>query len=61
MGDDGRVLSYLIGAVIAIIPVWHIFGRTGQRRFYALLIIIPLIGPMIVALIFGLGRWKFDK
>lgn len=49
--------GWLIGSILFAIPIWKIFSKTGQTPALALLSFIPGIGPVIVAVIFGRGRW----
>jgi hypothetical protein len=49
--------GWLIGSLLFAFAAWKIFSKTGQTPALALLAFIPGIGPMIVALIFGRGRW----
>lgn len=49
--------GWLIGSILFIIPVWKIFSKTGQNPALALLALIPGVGPVIVTILFGRGRW----
>jgi hypothetical protein len=52
-----EIIFFLVIAAITIYPLWRIFEKTGQTPALSLLVLLPSIGPMIVALIFGRGRW----
>ena len=49
--------GWLIGSILFVAAAWKIFSKTGQNPALSLLAFIPGIGPVIVALIFGRGRW----
>ena len=55
--DFGGLIVMLLLVAITIFPVWRIFGKTGQSPALALLLFVPLVGPVIAALVFGFGRW----
>jgi hypothetical protein len=48
----GLVLFILVG-----IPMWRICTRAGFNPAWSLLVIIPYLGPMIVAARLGLSDW----
>jgi hypothetical protein len=52
----GLVYS-VIFSIIIVWPIWRIFQKTGQLPALSLLVLIPVVGPAVVALIFGRGRW----
>jgi uncharacterized membrane protein len=53
-----RLIGWLLGSILLAIPLWRIFNRTGQNPFNALWTLVPGIGPMIAALVFGRGYWS---
>lgn len=52
-----EVVISLITLAIIIVPLWKIMRKTGQNPAISLLVVIPIIGPLIYALVFGYGRW----
>ena len=58
MVADAELVGYALGSLLMAVPAWRIFKKTGQNPLFSLFALIPLLGPMIVALVFGMGKWK---
>ena len=51
------VFGFLLIVVIALLPLWKIFGKTGRSPWLSLLVLIPAVGPIICIVILAFGRW----
>ena len=59
--DIGGILPFIISVILTLIPTWRIIHRTGFNPALALLILIPLMGPLIVLVILAYGDWPAQK
>ena len=50
------ILNLVIGAVI-LYPMWRIFRRSGMYPALALVVFVPMVGPLIAAVILAFARW----
>ena len=62
MDDTAQIILVLlaVGAALFIltgIPLWRICSRAGFTPAWSLLVIIPYLGPLIVAARLGLSDW----
>ena len=53
----GGSIWSLIAAVLVIVPLWRICGRTGFNSALSLLTLIPVIGFVIMAAVLGFAEW----
>lgn len=53
----GEFIGALIGAVLVIVPLWRIVGRTGFNPALSLLVVIPWLGFVIIAAILAFAEW----
>ena len=51
------VTTYLIFAALILIPLWKIFDKAGLSPGFALLMLIPYVGQVIVLLILAFDNW----
>jgi hypothetical protein len=49
-------LLVLIGPVV-LVPLWRIFARTGLPPLLALIVLIPIAGPLFSGCILAFARW----
>ena len=49
-------LVVLIGPLI-VYPLWRVFARTGLPPALALLVLIPIAGPLFAACVLAFARW----
>lgn len=56
--DVNVVLAVVILAVLLLYPLWIIFKRAGLDPRFALIVLIPYIGVLIVAILLGGMRWR---
>jgi len=52
-----NILINVGAGLIIIYPLWRIFRRAGFYPILALLVFVPMIGPLIVAVILAFSRW----
>jgi hypothetical protein len=55
MGEN--LLTYVVGAALAIVPLWRIFGRAGLAPALSLLTLIPVVGFTVAIAVLALKRW----
>ncbi len=53
-------LGFLIGAVIQIVAAVKILPKAGYSRWYAVLLLIPIVGAVMI-LIFAFADWPLDR
>jgi hypothetical protein len=53
----GPLVGFVVLVVIALVPLWKIFGKTGMSPWLSLLVFIPGLGGLICVLILAFGRW----
>lgn len=53
--------AYLIYAAIFAYPVWRIFSRTGNSGFFALFLLLPIVGMTVILLNFGSINFSVRK
>lgn len=51
------IVSYLIGALLLVVPVWRIHGKAGLNPALSLFLFVPYIGFLIVTLVLAFARW----
>jgi len=52
--------SFLIAALIQIIAALKILPKVGYSRWFALVLLVPLLGPVMI-LVFAFSDWPLDK
>lgn len=57
MEPVGFLVGFVVFVVVAIIPLWKIFGKTGMSPWLALLVLIPGLGGLACILILAFARW----
>ncbi len=55
------LISYIISVAITFYPTWRILKRTGFNPTIALLILIPVLGPLVIVLILAFRDWPVLK
>jgi hypothetical protein len=53
----GGLIGWLVATALVVVPMWKILERTGQPTWLALLLAVPVFGPILVAFVWGRGRW----
>ena len=53
-------LTFLVGAVIQIVAAIKILPKAGYSRWYALLLLIPIVGAVMI-LVFAFADWPLDR
>jgi uncharacterized membrane protein YdcZ (DUF606 family) len=51
------IVGFVVFVVIALIPLWKIFGKTGMSPWLSLLVLIPGLGGLACILILTFARW----
>lgn len=60
-GGGGLIFaSFFIGALIQIVAALKILPKAGYSRWFAILLLIPLVGPVMI-LVFAFSDWPLDK
>ncbi len=57
MDDSGDLVYGLVATLLFLIPAWRIFQRTGLGGPWALLVVVPLVGPLTALLILAFASW----
>jgi hypothetical protein len=57
MEPVGFIVGFIVFVVIALIPLWKIFGKTGMSPWLSLFVLIPGLGGLICVLILAFARW----
>lgn len=57
MEPVGFIVGFVVFIVIALIPLWKIFGKTGMSPWFSLFVLIPGLGGLICVLILAFARW----
>jgi uncharacterized membrane protein YhaH (DUF805 family) len=57
VGSITSLLPLVVWSLIAIIPAISMCGRTGKTRWWAVIAVIPFIGPLILLFVFAYSRW----
>jgi hypothetical protein len=57
MEPVGFIVGFVVFVVVALIPLWKIFGKTGMSPWLSLLVLIPGLGGLICVLILAFARW----
>jgi hypothetical protein len=52
-----NLVPLLLIDVVMIIPLWRIFDKAGFSPAWALLFIVPVAGPLIIAVMLAFRRW----
>lgn len=60
-GELAQFLPLTILGVISLIPALRIIRRTGLSRWWALFIIVPAFGAVIVLWIVAFRQWPGDR
>jgi|HubBroStandDraft_1064217.scaffolds.fasta_scaffold00219_5 hypothetical protein len=56
----GFGLSWLIVAVIGVVPFWHICKRVGYSPWLSLLILVPLVNVVFVYYL-AFAQWPLEN
>lgn len=55
-----NILINVGAGLIVIYPLWRIFRRAGFYPILSVLVFVPMVGPLIVAIILGFSRWPTE-
>ena len=47
----------LLVTILALIPLWRVFSRAGLAPALSLLVLVPILGWAIVAVILAVSDW----
>jgi hypothetical protein len=51
------LINIVVLAVLFLVPLWKIFGKTGMSPWFSLFVLIPALGGLICILILAFARW----
>jgi hypothetical protein len=54
--DHGWGMTWLIFAVIAVVPFWRICNRVGHSPWLSLLILVPIVNVIFIYYV-AFGEW----
>jgi hypothetical protein len=57
---QGLGFFWLIGAVIAVVPIWRICKRVGYSPWLSLLVVIPLVNLIFIYYL-AFSQWPADR
>jgi carbon starvation protein CstA len=58
----GMIIFLILILALFMWPLWKIFEKTGRSGATALLMLVPLVGPIIVMYMLAFGRWpRFER
>ncbi|MDR3518844.1 MAG: hypothetical protein P4M00_23850 [Azospirillaceae bacterium] len=57
VSPNDPLVGILLFSLLAVWPFWRILQRAGLRPWYALLVLIPGLGQILVLMVLGHSRW----
>jgi len=51
------LINIVVLAVLFLVPLWKIFGKTGMSPWFSLFVLIPGLGSLICILILAFAQW----
>lgn len=61
MQEFAQLLPMIIVTVLLLIPTVRVLARTGKSRWWALFVLLPIFGVIVLMWILAYSRWPAER